>query len=58
MTIKLLEDVRSYGKEKTLYGVKDQELKVLNERDNLLIVAGTFNGHFTIKKEKVLIIKQ
>lgn len=46
MLIKLLDDVRSYGKDKTLFGIKGQELKVVNEKDDMLIVAGTYNGIF------------
>ena len=55
MRVLILNDVISYGKNKTLYAAKGEILNVLNDKGDMLIVKGK-KENFPINKSKVQII--
>lgn len=40
MKVKVLKDIVSYGKDRTVYAIKGEELVVNIERDNMLYIKG------------------
>jgi hypothetical protein len=54
--VKILNDVVSLGKNRTIYALKGEVLKVTNQRDDVLIVKGK-KEIFPIHKSEVLIIE-
>lgn len=53
--VKLLEDVSSYGRDRTLYGKKNDVVKVIAEYGHVLIVEGK-RGRFPVLKSVVIFI--
>jgi len=56
MKVKILNDVSSTGKNKTIYALKGEVLNVTNERGDMLIVKGK-KEIFPIHKSEVIIIE-
>ena len=52
--VKLLEDVSSYGRDRTLYGKKNDVVKVIAEYGHVLIVEGK-RGRFPVLKNKTVV---
>jgi len=56
MRVKILNDVVSLGKNKTIYALRGEVLNVTNKRDDIFIVKGK-KEIFPIHKSEVLIIE-
>ena len=53
--VKLKKDIISFGKNKTLYGLKDQVLPIITNKGNVLIVKGK-KENFPVNVEDVILI--
>jgi len=51
--VRLLEDIVSYGKNRTVYGKKNERVKIVADLRNVLIVQGKYEK-FPVIKDKVV----
>jgi len=51
--VRLLEDILSYGKNRTVYGKKNERVKIVADFGNVLIVQGKYEK-FPVIKDKVV----
>ena len=52
--VKLLEDITSFGRDRALYGKKNDVVKVIAEYGHVLIVEGK-RGRFPVLKNKTVV---